>query len=427
MCGIVGVVGKIDKAAKAAFEQLLIVDSVRGADSTGFITAKGKDVDFFKINGDPYFAKDSKGFDRTLVKATNVLIGHNRYATTGKVNRANAHPFDFPTCIGVHNGTLTNKYELLDGNKFEVDSEALYHNIDVRGVDAAIGSATGAWSLVWWDKVNQTVNFLRNDQRPMTLCLSEDNKTMYFASEGRMLQWILSRNGIKHKQIYSTDVDKLYTLKVNDESEFMAKDLEIPVIREVKGAPPKVYLPASSGNVYHAKSDNVVNLTRYSNFLNMEVEFTPSRVKVIDGFHYVTGEVWQGATVLNVLVEVNTDKAKADWLLDDDEETGFLSFKGRVRAVRTVDSVQYLVIPVYSVRGSVLLKKQPSTVNKGIQYPGYLGMGLTMIQWRDLTEAGCECCGAVPLEKETHDLEWTSFSTFKCKMCSNVRAERFNA
>ena len=427
MCGIVGVVGKIDKTARAVFEQLLIVDSVRGADSTGFVTVKGKDVDFFKINGDPYFAKESKGYDRTLLKPSTVLIGHNRYATTGKVNRANAHPFDFPTCIGVHNGTLTNKYELLDGNKFEVDSEALYHNIDVRGVDDAVGSATGAWSLVWWDKTDDTINFLRNNERPMTYCLSEDGKTMYFASEGLMLHWILARNGVKHQAIVQTDVNKLYTIKVNNETEFVAKELNIPAIREVKGAPPKVHLPLYSGSAYQGNANTVVDITRYSSFLNVEVEFIPSRVIVVDGLTYVEGEVWQGKQALNALVEVNNDRAKAAWLLDDDEETGFLSFRGRVRAVRALNKEQYLLIPIHSVRGSVLIKKPASTANKGIAYPGYLGKALTMVQWRDLTEVGCECCGAVPLESETHDLEWTSLSTFKCKMCSDVRAERFNA
>lgn len=402
---------------------MLIVDSIRGSDSTGFVTAKGDESTVFKIAGDPYFAKENKTYDRTLMKAANVLIGHNRYATTGKITRLNAHPFDFPNVVGVHNGTLTNKWALPDGHTFDVDSEALYNAIDTLGVAPAIGKALGAWSLVWFNKKQKTINFLRNDERPMSLCFSEDKKTLFFASEAHMLQWILVRNGVKHTPIQITTVNKLISLKLKEEYEAGATPLADFDVEEVLGAPKPVFqqaLPVTR----NTGSADVINITAAASFLNTSISFYTEGVLHVDGLHYVKGEFYYGNSQKSFKVLINTarDEAFTDYLLDDSEEAGFLTFTGIVSSVRTLYGEQYLVVNKTTVKGETPLKKSEGCLKiqeATPEYPGFEGKALSMIQWRDLTAYGCKACMDYPEAKDAKRLQWISKFEFYCARCAH--------
>lgn len=209
MCGIVGVVGDISKKEEDIFRDLLVVDSLRGLDSTGVGGANINlpEVNLVKSVGTPYDLFESVRWKDFFHRKQHILIGHNRSATTGKVTRGNAHPFEFDKLFGVHNGTLRNKYQLPDGHKYDTDSEALYSNINRLGIVEGIKPAEGAWSLVWYDKEKKTVNFLRNKERPMWFTFVENGKVMFFASESWMLSGILGRHGQKHGEIYLTKED----------------------------------------------------------------------------------------------------------------------------------------------------------------------------------------------------------------------------
>jgi hypothetical protein len=58
--------------------------------------------------------------------------GHTRWATTGAVNKANAHPYLIGNTIGLHNGTISNHDELnwKYSRKFQVDSMHLVAHVD---------------------------------------------------------------------------------------------------------------------------------------------------------------------------------------------------------------------------------------------------------------------------------------------------------
>lgn len=423
MCGIVGVVGKIGKTERDVFRQLLIVDSLRGSDSTGFFTVKGNDVGVFKAVGDPYMAMESRAFDRELIKNSNILVGHNRYATTGKVNRKNAHPFDFEKVVGVHNGTLRNKYSLRDGHTFDVDSEALYNSFNMVGADASIPLVEGAWSLVWWDKVEKELCFLRNDQRPMCVALSEDRKTMFFASEAGMLGWILARNGVKHGEIKATAVDQLYKLKVKDEFEGVATELPMLTMRKLEGkAPvfPVVPVNGAKGTTYAGSTSNAVQMARSSEFLNKEVSFYTETVLYVDGAPYVVGEISTEKQSVPVMVSVYHNHSLCDHLMD----VNVLTFTGKAIAVRYIDGEAYLVINPNSVvaeepkakkQTARILTLKPKVASEG--YTGYKNRPLTMIEWRDKTACGCAKCGSFPVAEDKDLIEWLSENSFLCKYC----------
>ena len=94
MCGIVAVFGDISIKVEQAFKQMLIMDSVRGLDSTGVaVIDRNGDVSVIKEVGNPFYLLDSDLFDKAMRGSHKGLIGHNRAATTGKILRKNAHPF----------------------------------------------------------------------------------------------------------------------------------------------------------------------------------------------------------------------------------------------------------------------------------------------------------------------------------------------
>jgi glucosamine--fructose-6-phosphate aminotransferase (isomerizing) len=140
MCGIIGYIGN-KEVSKILFDSLRKLE-YRGYDSYGFATidkgkvwirkGKGKisDVGFEKIPG-------------------SLGIAHTRWATHGKVSKANAHPhIDCEKRIAViHNGIIENferlkKSLLRKGHKFrsETDSEIISHLIE-ENIDLGLPQA----------------------------------------------------------------------------------------------------------------------------------------------------------------------------------------------------------------------------------------------------------------------------------------------
>lgn len=217
ICGLVGCAGHIGVKEDNALKLLLILDGIRGIDSTGaaFISS-GNRTTVVKQVGNPYELAADQRYEREFKFLNRAIIGHNRWATQGAVNKRNAHPFDFDTLVGVHNGSLTSKWRLDDAKDFTVDSENLFHHIEKKGLKDALNNLAGAWSLVWWDKLSETLNFLRNKERPLMYCKSEDGKTLFWASEAWMLEVALSRYDIKRKAIESTVEDMHYEMHIDD-------------------------------------------------------------------------------------------------------------------------------------------------------------------------------------------------------------------
>lgn len=221
MCGHVGMAGNLTPQDEKAFHNLLVMDSVRGIDSTGVAVIHRGDADYHicKGVGDTYRLMDRKAYDKAFMGFHRCIIGHNRYATQGSVNDKNAHPYDFDTLIGAHNGTLTNKWQLEDSRDFQVDSANLYHHIEKKGLDNLMTVMLGAWALVWWDKENETLNLLRNKERTLYICYSPDGKKLYWASEAWMLIAALGRNNIEHTPPMLLAEDNLYSVKISKTGE----------------------------------------------------------------------------------------------------------------------------------------------------------------------------------------------------------------
>ncbi len=247
MCGIVGSAGDLGVKEEGMFKQLLVVDSLRGTDSTGVaVVGTGREVKIAKTVGDTYQLLDCQSFTKAMSGKNHVLIGHNRFGTVGKTSRKNAHPFHFDKVTGVHNGTLRNKYKLPDAHNFETDSEALYSHINKVGIDEAMKEVDGAYALVWYNKDTNTLNMLRNKERPMNFAFSKDKKALFFASEAWMMQAIALRESYSLDEIQELPEDSLYQFEIPAVGHVFEK----AKVRHVKPTPfsqTKVVTPASPG------------------------------------------------------------------------------------------------------------------------------------------------------------------------------------
>lgn len=198
MCGNVGIFNPkgLTINQQNLFEQMLWMDSIRGYHSTGVVAVKG-DGDNYSVVKEAvdgaYFVQTEQWAEFLKEnKSPKVLIGHNRWATQGEVNRKNSHPFSFGNISGVHNGTLTHQYGLPDHEKFEVDSENIYWSFYKKGVEWTLARLDGAFALVWYNAEDKTLNFVRNDERPLYIAELND-KSIIWGSEKGMLEWLTGR------------------------------------------------------------------------------------------------------------------------------------------------------------------------------------------------------------------------------------------
>lgn len=208
MCGIVGFVSsgnQTDRYDRSKFfSQALFADTLRGQGGTGVATIDSdNDISVFKKGlSAPDFLQLGVGeLALRAVETARVTIGHNRAATIGSVMDKHAHPFHFSATqeiVLVHNGTLSS-YSSLSPTGFTHSVDSAHVAIAMASTDdelSVLKKIKGSFVLVWYNKTKRTFNVARNENRDIWYKISDDG-TLYFGSEMLMLDWILSRNGIK--------------------------------------------------------------------------------------------------------------------------------------------------------------------------------------------------------------------------------------
>lgn len=262
MCGIVGVAGKVGYKERQIFKDLMDVCQVRGRDGSGVVRVKpNNEYTWVKRAGSPSFLFDTKMYDREIDSGdSKVLIGHCRAKTVGDSSTKNSHPFDFPGKVcGVHNGTLKAWWSMKKGKDFDVDSECLYWHISENGLHDTIRHTVdkeGAWALVFWDAENNSLNFLRNDQRPLFFTHNKDKTAMFWASEPWMFNAVSRKtelwDGDEGNTVYALPVDTHWKFTIDSNKNLPADIFTLAQPVEVKAEG-----RGHSGNFTHVHQRNV--------------------------------------------------------------------------------------------------------------------------------------------------------------------------
>jgi len=416
MCGIVGVIGDLNKPQKEVLQQLIYADTFRGSDSTGMVSVgyQNQARIFKKAVTGPDFLEFEKTQQYLNAKA---VIAHNRWATKGKVNTTNAHPFSYGDFSGVHNGTLRGQYLLPDHADFTVDSENIYYAFDKIGVEETVEKLNGAYALVWHNAKEQTISFLRNSERPLHYCFSKDKKNVYYASEWKMLDWILDRNHIAREKIYPVGEHSLFTFKIPD----VGKQVAAPSIRTLKH-----YKPAPATNVSRISTKR--KLGELDKYLGKEIECQIG--DTVQGGHY--GRDYIKLLPLEDIVVGNLDIEVR--VLDNRVFLALETARGAEKfvTVRLSHYADSSTIPKYivGISDSIGIFDEPSEEevleldfkegeeDEDATFQGYDGKDLNKAEWKKATAKGC-CWCASPVVATEKNL-FINEDEFLCEDCKTI-------
>ncbi len=217
-------------------QQGLIIDSLRGMCGTGIYaySDKSKEALEFKraLPGPDFINSHQFEMFKKDVTDFNVVIGHNRASTIGAAKDSNCHPFVYDHIGLVHNGTLRDYYSLNQGFNHPVDSAHAAYSMAKNGTLHTLERAKGAYVFAWHDRKEGTFNLARNGMRDIWFITDKEGENLYFASEYKMLDWVLDRNSIEASGKYLNPAE--FTLCTWDLSAKSLKKPKVQVYEEFK-------------------------------------------------------------------------------------------------------------------------------------------------------------------------------------------------
>jgi predicted glutamine amidotransferase len=293
MCGLVGYIVTTDKLTPAESEKYarffrkgLYLDTVRGFDSTG-VARINEDfmVGSYKkaMPGYDYLEHNvAQQFMYSDLEQVKCMLGHNRAATQGKVNALNAHPFTHGHITMMHNGTLTSSYGV--GSKFDVDSENICYSLSLcdseQETKDLLEKLDGAYALVWYNSKDKTVNFARNEERP--LHWQKTTTGFVYASES----WMIHGARSEPFKPELTPASEVKQLPVGD---WTIMSLEDGVTRSVPFVPDEGYSWGNYSTSYKGGSSytsaKIAGVVKDDNVL---VQYTSHGISTVNGKKLVT-------------------------------------------------------------------------------------------------------------------------------------------
>lgn len=206
MCGLAGVAStarrKDEMARKEAFRQLMEAASWRGKDASGvacvpitFVKQPAtvykkavKAADFLELE---QYRRLERNFDEY-----GYVLGHARSATSDGWNMAdrNAHPFQYGPITMVHNGTIRNCRNIDSNIEHVVDSAHVAAAMAEQEPVKLLERLQGPFALVWHDARDGSLNFAKNNEKPLYWCYIEGENTMFWGSELEAIYAVLYRN-----------------------------------------------------------------------------------------------------------------------------------------------------------------------------------------------------------------------------------------
>ncbi len=441
MCGLSGVVGTISYSGKEfdVFKNLMYFNMVRGEDSTGvgiLPRYSGQDMRTVKVLGPACDLINTDKFKKSMNTGFHLgWLGHNRSATAGGINIRNAHPFQFESIMGMHNGTIEThaRNKMTDHNQYGTDSEALIFNIQKHGVENIIPKLEGSWTLVWYNDSNLTINFLRNEKRPLAYVFSKDRKRMFFASELDTLAGALRRNEVE----WATD--KFSVLPVN-----VWYSWQIPKLNEEFGEPKrqtvegfKYVAPLVNHSTYSARKAGEVSSITTPGFTQGQLP-----VHIPSQTTNVSNSYGTPSTVIGRPSPANDTTKDPDWKPDPDACKGLYAWMNlkfnrvyrnskmntwihaswsqdnknwSLREMR--QAPKFLQFSWLDVNANHAFQHIGKKKNKVIFYKGFRGTLLDRLEFENVTKCGCASCGRTDV-RWGNPVLFVSNIQFLCEFCS---------
>lgn len=264
MCGLVGIISRIGGGLYGhdmdLFEDSLVIDTLRGKDSTGafmgFRDTSARAIKHGSVPHELFKTRQWNDFRSDAINKGRFVIGHNRAATRGEVSTDNAHPFVEDNIILVHNGTLygDNDKELTN-QSCAVDSNAIAHALKEGTPEEVIPKINGAFALIWYNTETKKLYMVRNSQRPLSIITTKDK--YFVASEPWMMACAYQRKAVNSEKILNTFEIEPYDLYSFDlDGKMSCKTLETPrpkVHSTHTGTPP----PTVTGTSTDGTNDEV--------------------------------------------------------------------------------------------------------------------------------------------------------------------------